>query len=403
VVTKRIVNVGIIGLGGAAIGMVGKFASNAGYRVAAAADLDTEILGAFSKDFPDAKVTTDAQELCKNPAVDLVYIATPNRFHSEHADMALTNGKHVLTEKPMTLTIPEAETMIQTAERNGVLLGVNVKHSFEPRIQRIRQMVTSGELGQLRMMHHWRYQDWIYRPRTPEELTPEMGGGILWRQGPHQFDIIRTICGGLVRSVRGVSAIWDLSRRVAGAHSAFLDFEDGVVATGVYSGYDHWDSRELVQGVGKEGVTPDPAKHATARKEQRAASDPSWEASAARAERYGLGRTVRPQENPPRQPGRSGWILGGPMVVSFDRGDVRLTPNGLVVYGDENRTEIPLATEFDGQDGRINTFHAAITEYHPLAADGRWGMATLELLLAVELSGLERREIFLEHQVATVD
>ena len=91
------------------------------------------------------------------------------------------------------------------------------------------------------------------------------------------------------------------------------------------------------------------------------------------------------------------------MIVSFDRGDVRLTPDGLVVYGDEERTEIPLATAFDGQDGRLNTFHAAITEGRPLAADGRWGMATLELLLAIERSGAERREVFLEHQVATVD
>ncbi len=398
----QVVNDGINALCGAASGMVGKFNANPGFAVAAAADVDTEILAAFAKDFPDAQTTTDARELCKNPGVDLVYIATPNRFHAEHADMALTGGKHVLTEKPMTLTIPEAETMIQTAESNGVLLGVNVKHSFEPRIQRIRQMVTSGELGKLRMMHHWRYQDWIYRPRSPEELTPEMGGGILWRQGPHQFDIIRTICGGLVRSVRGVAATWDPSRRVAGAHSAFLEFEDGVFATGVYSGYDHWDSRELVRGVGRAGITPDPAKHATARKEHLAGGDPGWEAAAARAERYGLGRSARPRDEA-REPGRSGWVLGGPMVVTFDHGDVRLTPEGLVVYGDDERTEIPLATAYDGRDGRLDTFHQAITEGRALAADGKWGMATLELLLAIERSGQERRELFLAHQVATVD
>ena len=91
------------------------------------------------------------------------------------------------------------------------------------------------------------------------------------------------------------------------------------------------------------------------------------------------------------------------MVVTFDHGDVRLTPEGLVVYGDDERTEIPLATAYDGRDGRLDTFHQAITEGRALAADGKWGMATLELLLAIERSGQERRELFLAHQVATVD
>ncbi len=399
---STIVGVGVIGLGGAAIGMIGKFEANPGYEIVAAADIDNEVLGAFGADYPGADTTNDALELCRNPRVELVYIATPNRFHSEHADMALTNGKHVLTEKPMTLTIAEAQTMIATADRHGVLLGVNVKHSFEPRIQRIREMVVSGELGALRMMHHWRYQDWLYRPRTPEELTPELGGGILWRQGPHQFDIIRTICGGMVRSVKGTAVAWDASRRVAGAHGAFLEFEDGVFATGVYSGYDHWDSRELVRGVGRAGITPDPAKHAAARKELFAAQDSQWEAAAARAERYGLGRPLRPSSEP-REPGESGWVLGGPMIVSFDHGDVRLTPQGLVIYGDEEREEVPLATEYDGRDGRLNTFHRSITTGAPLPADGKWGMATLELLLAIQESGKERKEVFLDHQVPTVD
>ena len=80
-----------------------------------------------------------------------------------------------------------------------------------------------------------------------------------------------------------------------------------------------------------------------------------------------------------------------------------MTPEGLVVYGDKERVEIPLITYEDGRDGRINTFYDAITTDRPLPADGSWGNATLELLLAVENSGIQRKEIFLEHQTATVD
>ena len=396
-----VLGIGIIGLGGAAVAMVPRMAFNPRFKIIAAADLDTEILGRFAQDFPDAATYTNAEEMCKDPRIDLVYIATPTVLHSQHCELAMSYGKNVLIEKPMTINVEEGTALAESAERQGVLLGVNVKHSFEPRVLRIREMVRTGEFGELRMMHHWRYQDWLYRPRSGEELTPGPGGGILWRQGPHQFDIIRTIGGGMVRSVRGTAVAWDPARRVPGAHAAYLEFENGVFCTAVYSGYDHWDSREFMHGVGREGIFPNPEQHAAARRELAEATDPDWEEAAARAERYGLGR-ARPPE-PPTGPSSAGWLLGGPLMVSFDDADVRLSPGGLAVYGNKERTEIPLVTVEDGRDGRLNTFYDAIVTDRPLPAHARWGNATIELLLAVEQSGAERKEMFLEHQVPTVD
>src|SRR4029450_10612807 len=245
--SERVLGVGVIGLGGASLAMIPKFVQNPNFRIAAAADIDAEIMDRFRKDFPDGESYDDAARLCESRNVDLVYIATPNRFHVEHAAMALESKKHVLIEKPMAIDIAGAEQMIAAAKRNGVLLGVNVKHSFEPRVLRLREIARTGEFGRLRMINSWRFADWLYRPRTPEELTPEFGGGILWRQGPHQFDIIRTIGGGLVQSLRGTAQAWDPSRRVPGCHAAYLDFADGALATAVYSGYDHFDTLELVQ------------------------------------------------------------------------------------------------------------------------------------------------------------
>jgi predicted dehydrogenase len=396
--SEKLLRVGVIGLGGASLAMIPKFANNPRFRIAAAADIDAQILGRFRQDFPDAESYNNARGLCASRNVDLVYIATPNRFHAEQARMALASKKHVLIEKPMTIDIAGAQEMIATAKRNNVLLGVNVKHSFEPRVLRLREMVRTGEFGKLRMINSWRFADWLYRPRTPEELTPEFGGGILWRQGPHQFDIIRTIGGGMVRSLRGSADIWDPGRRVPGCHAAYLDFEDGALATAVYSGYDHFDSVEFVQ----RGFAVDPATYAQARRELQAAPDPNWEARAAREERYGGGR-VRSSQPRPAQPSL-GWIMGGPMIVSFDKADVRLTPGGLTVYGDDNLREIAVGVKGeDGRDGRINTFYDAIVNDRPLPADGAWGMATLELLLAVEESGRERKEVFLKHQIPTID
>ena len=396
--SERILGVGVIGLGGASVAMVPKFVQNPNFRIAAAADIDAEIMDRFRKDFSDAESYDDAARLCASRNVDLVYIATPNRFHTEHAGMALERKKHVLIEKPMAVDMVAAEQMIAAAKRNGVLLGVNVKHSFEPRVLRLREMARSGELGRLRMINSWRFVDWLYRPRTAEELTPEFGGGILWRQGAHHFDLIRTIAGGMVHSLRGSADIWDANRRVPGCYYAYLDFEDGAVATAVCSGYDHFDSRELVQ----PGLSVNPVNHAKARRELSAAPDVDWEARAAREERYGGART---SSNEPQVARPSlGWIMGGPLIASFDQGDVRMTPGGLAVYGDAELYEIKLGVKGeDGRDGRINTFYDAIVRGRPLPADGAWGMATLELLLAIEESGRTRREAFLHHQVRTID
>src|SRR5919108_2186468 len=394
---ERVLRVGIIGLGGASLAMIPKFVQNPKFCIAAAADIDIEIIDRFRRYFPDAESYDDAARLCASRNVDLVYVATPNRFHVEHASMALESKKHVLIEKPMTIDIAGAEQIIATGKRNDVLLGVNVKHSFEPRVLRLREMARTGELGRLRMINSWRFADWLYRPRTAEELTPEFGGGILWRQGAHHFDLIRTIAGGMVRSVRGSADIWDPNRRVAGCYTAYFVFEDGTVATAINSGYDHFDSREFVQPA-----FSDPANHARARRELRTAADADWEARAAREERYGGART-RSNEGSPAEPSL-GWIMGGPLIASFDKGDVRMTPGGLTVYGDDELYEIKLGAKGeDGRDGRINTFYDAIVRGRPLPADGAWGMATLEVLLAIEESGRTRREAFLRHQVPTID
>lgn len=395
---ERVIGVGVIGLGGASLAMIPKFHRNPKFRIAAAADIDAEILERFRNDYPAAEAYGDAAELCASRSVELVYIATPNRRHAEHARMALENRKHVLIEKPMTIDLAGAELMIATAKRNGVLLGVNVKHSFEPRVLRLRQMARSGELGKLRMINSWRYVDWLYRPRTAEELTPEFGGGLLWRQGAHHFDYLRTIAGGMVRSVRGSADVWDPKRRVPGSYSAYLDFDDDTVVSAMCSGYDHFDSIELVQ----KGFAVDSENHAKARRELRTAPDAHWEERAARAERYG-GERMSSKAPPSARPSL-GWIMSGPVIASFDKGDVRMSPGGLTVYGDEDIYEIKLGVKGeDGRDGRINTFYDAIVHGRPLPADGAWGLATLEVILAIEESGKTRKEVSLHHQVPTVD
>ena len=396
-----VLNLGIIGLGGGASQMLPAFMRHPHVSVTAAADIDQDQLDKFRTQY-EGETFLSAEAICQSPNVDVVYIATPNQFHTEHALIALENKKHVYMEKPMTLTLEDADVMIQAAERNGMQLAVNVKHSFEPRVRKIREMVVSEELGKLRMLNYWYFNDWLYSPRTAEELTPELGGGVPWRQGPHQFDILRTIAGGLVRSVRATTGVWDESRPVAGCYSSFLEFENGVVATAVYSGFDPFSSRELTYRVDEGDSWPDPPVHARARMALREAGSKEAETALKRERRFGgAGRDTSGSTPGQRRP--TPWILGGPLVASFDKGDVRLTPNGLMVYGEEEKWEIPLPSIPDGRDGIIDEVYQAVVNGRRPSNDGHWGKATLEVLLALFQSGKERREIQMSHQVPTQD
>jgi phthalate 4,5-cis-dihydrodiol dehydrogenase len=394
---RRVLGIGIVGIGGAAVNMLPAFARNPDFTIAAAADIDADVLGRFARDYPNAATFRSVAELCACPAVDLVYIGTPTRLHAQHAGIALAARKHVLIEKPMAVTLAEADAMIAAAEGYGVLLGVNVKHSFEPRVLELRILAQSGEFGRLRMVHSWRYVDWLYRPRTRDELTPGWGAGILWRQGPHHFDFLRTIGGGLLRSVRGNCQILDTARRVAGAYTAYLEFADGLVCTAVCSGYDHFNSRDYVRGFRGETPLAPAGQHARARRTlETHAADPTWEDQAAEGERYGGASDDRTAANANAL--SSGWLLSGPLVASFERADVRFSAAGLVVDGDREQWEIPLADQGDGRDGRLKTFHRAIVEGATLLADGRWGKATQEVLVALERSAETHEEIQLIHQ-----
>jgi phthalate 4,5-cis-dihydrodiol dehydrogenase len=390
-------HVGIVGLGGGASDMIPAFVQHPHIELSAAADVDKGQLDKFHSEF-QAETYLSVEELCENPLVDLVYIATPNQFHTEHALIALQQGKHVLVEKPMTLTLADADVMIEAADHHGVQLGVNVKHSFDPHIRKIREIVQSQELGRLRMLHYWYFADWLYRPRTAEELNPSLGGGVTWRQGPHQFDILRTIAGGLVRSVRAMTGMWDASRPVIGCHAAYLEFEDGTAATAVYSGYDHFNSRDMTFGVGEARQAAASSAHAQARRTLRRLESGEAETALKRAQRYG--GTSRAGRAPRRS---ASWILGGPLIVSFEKGDVRLTPGGLTIYGDEDIWEIPISTEADGRHGIVNQMYDSVINGRRPTADGAWGKATLEVLLAVIESARQRREVFLTHQMPLTD
>ena len=222
--------VGIAGAGAAGQAFIPALQAHPGFEWVALAEPVDALRERMQRTHRVAGYAT-LEAMLAGAALDAVLLATPTPLHAAQACAAAAAGVHVLVEKPMATALADARAMVQAARQAGVVLLVGHSHSYDAPIAAMRALVDSGELGRVRMVHSWCYTDWIYRPRRADELDAAQGGGVTFRQGAHQFDIIRLLCGGRARSLRAKTFDWDPGRRAIGAHTVFIDFEDGAAAT----------------------------------------------------------------------------------------------------------------------------------------------------------------------------
>ena len=223
---KRVLKLGVIGLGRAFTLMLPTFTADRRVKLCAAADPRPEARALFTSEFGRAYETVE--QLCADPDVEAIYVSSPHQMHAEHVQTAAKAAKHVLVEKPMAITIAQCDSMIDAARTAGIHLIVGHSHSFNRPILRLRELIQGGEFGAVRMISALNYTDFLYRPRRREELVTEQGGGGVFSQAAHQIDIVRLVGGGLVKSVSAATGSWDPARRTEGAYSALLSFEPGL-------------------------------------------------------------------------------------------------------------------------------------------------------------------------------
>jgi phthalate 4,5-cis-dihydrodiol dehydrogenase len=384
-----------IRLGIAGLGLAGAFMIRAGvvhprFVLAAGADPLPRPRETFERDF-GAKTYESFDELCRDSSIEAIYIASPHEFHPAQAIAALAHGKHVIVEKPLALTLAECDSVIEAAEQSDRQLIVGHTHGFDPNIRTIQRMVQSGELGRLGMILNFNYTDFLYRPRRPEELITARGGGITFNQVSHQIETARAIGGGLVRSVRANVGVLDPTRPTEGNCTALLEFESGAAASLTYSSYDFFDSDEFHGWVAEGGTPKTPNTHGTARR-ILASGEPEDQ----RQKHLAYGGRDLPMEQP-YQP------HFGVLIVTCAKGEIRATPEGLMLYGVDGRRELPVDRGLGrpGHGDVLDTFWRAVREGQRDFHDARWGKATLEVALAILQSARERRDVTLRYQVAT--
>ena len=142
---------------------------------------------AVHADHPEARVSPDLGVVLADPAVQLIVIATPNVLHASQAHAALDAGKHVIVDKPFTVTVAEADAVIEHAARAGRVLSVFHNRRYDSDFLTLQQLIASGALGEVTQFesHFDRFRLEV-RDRWRERSGP--GAGLWYDLAPHLLD-----------------------------------------------------------------------------------------------------------------------------------------------------------------------------------------------------------------------
>ncbi|MDN3017122.1 Gfo/Idh/MocA family oxidoreductase [Paenibacillus sp. BSR1-1] len=131
-------------------------------------------------------------KLLMDQEIEAVYIPLPNHLHKQWVMEAAKHGKHVLVEKPAALTAKETQEMVECCRENNVIFMEAFMHQFHPQHHRVREIVTSGEIGEIKFMRAC-FSYFLKDELTNIRMKKEMGGGSIYDIGCYCIHAIRNI------------------------------------------------------------------------------------------------------------------------------------------------------------------------------------------------------------------
>ncbi|NDB70622.1 MAG: gfo/Idh/MocA family oxidoreductase [Methylocystaceae bacterium] len=292
-------------------------------------------------------------------------------------------GKHVICEKPMAINAAECEEMIRVADEHGVQI-LMVSKVLEAPIRAMRSIVKSGRLGQVFQISTLVYTDWLQRPRLPEELDSTLAGGIVFRQGPHAIDIQRYIIGKPMVSVRTVAGRRDPHFSTEGHFTSLFFFNEGVTGSVTLNGYGYFDGAELTAGVSESGriYSQEQLRRRKIRRTAALSQTDKFKALSSDQNEASSSSLARAQPT------------YGLTLVSCERGLIRQSPNGIIIYEGDRVEEINIPQQ-RACTAELIEISEAIHHSRRVFPDGRWGRDTLEIAQAMYRSSQEDREMLL--------
>ena len=225
---------GVVGVNGMGFGHLKTTTTSPAARLAAICDIDTEIAKKRSAELGiDVPIYEKIEDMLAEAELDAVTLATPHYLHCPHAILAAEAGKHVLTEKPLAISVEEGDRMIAAAKKNGVVLGVGHQRRWSGGTRGLRKVIKEGVLGSpLRFTYavssirnEVYYASGTWRGRWDQE-----GGGNLINQHVHDLDAICYLLGKPVE-VCGWAANWGHKHEVEDVALALVTFDSGWTGT----------------------------------------------------------------------------------------------------------------------------------------------------------------------------
>jgi predicted dehydrogenase len=162
--------------------------------LAAVSDRNTARAEGFAKDFGVERLEVD--DVFGHPDIDAIVLALPPQFHSEYAIRAMEAGKDVLVEKPIALTVPDAELSVAAARRTKRILMVGHVLRYHPAFEKLVALIGAGELGEIKYIHSHRLG--LGKFHTENDA--------LWDLAPHDLSMILAITGSEPTEVHGEGA-----------------------------------------------------------------------------------------------------------------------------------------------------------------------------------------------------
>jgi UDP-N-acetyl-2-amino-2-deoxyglucuronate dehydrogenase len=221
--------VGLVGCGRISRNHVEAITRIDGLRLTAACDTDAararavaQETGATAFDSLDAMLAADT--------CDVVTICSPSGLHSAHGIAAAAAGRHVITEKPMSVTLPQADALIAACDRAGVKLFVVKQNRLNPPIQLVKRAIEKGRFGRIFMANvtvRWQRPQEYY-DAEPWRGTWALDGGAIMNQASHYVDLIQWLLGP-VESVMAKTATQARRIEAEDSGAAILSFASGAI------------------------------------------------------------------------------------------------------------------------------------------------------------------------------
>jgi UDP-N-acetyl-2-amino-2-deoxyglucuronate dehydrogenase len=198
--TEKKLRIGLIGAGSSAANIAETISQTQGLQLTAISDINKDAAQSLATKYKITSITNDYKELCKRNDIDFVVISVPHALHYEITMFALTQGKHVLVEKPIATKVKDAEEMIALAHKKKVKLGVHFQNRFFDAVQEAKKIIDSGKLGKILQVNvsimWYRESDYYLKSSWRGKWNSE-GGGSLINQSIHTVDEMVYLVGNV--------------------------------------------------------------------------------------------------------------------------------------------------------------------------------------------------------------